>query len=148
MTERQTGTRGWWLWIIGGAVVCIGVVLLLEPWFRVTTSPAIGWGVFAGTTFRNRRGIDLRQRPLWWLSAAMVLLLVGLALVLGAVGLSNDDDRTDSVVPGAVLGGVMLVLGAVGLLLVRFLQRRRAVDAEVERFRDEQSASTTADDPA
>jgi len=146
MTERQTGTRGWWLWIVGGAVVCIGVVLLLEPWFRVTTSSAIGWGVFAGTTFRERRGIDLRLPPLWWLSAAMVLLLVGLSLVLGAVGLSNDDDRTDSVVPGAVVGGVMLVLGAVGLLVVRFRQRRRDVGAEVERFRDQQSPSATADD--
>lgn len=148
MTERQTGTRGWWLWIVGGAVVCIGVVLLLEPWFRVTTSPGIGWGVFAGTTFRERRGIDFRHPPLWWLSAAMVLLLVGLSLVLGAVGLSNDDDRTDSVIPGAVLGGVLMVLGAVGLLIVRFHGRRRAVEAEVERFRDEQSTSTTADDPA
>ena len=146
MTERQTGTRGWWLWAVGGVVVCIGALLLLEPWFRVTTSSAIGWGVFAGMTFRNRRGIDLRQPPLWWLSGAMVLLLVGLSLVLGAVGLSNDDDRTDSVVPGAVVGGVMLVLGAVGLLVVRFRQRRRDVDAEVERFRDQQSPSATADD--
>ena len=148
MTERQTGTRGWWLWIVGGAVVCIGVVLLLEPWFRVTTSPGIGWGVFAGTTFRERRGIDFRHPPLWWLSVAMVLLLVGLSLVLGAVGLSNDDDRTDSVVPGAVLGGALFAFGALGHLVAVVRHRRRAVDAEVERVRDEQSPSTTADDPA
>jgi hypothetical protein len=145
MTERQTGTRGWWLWAVGGAVVCIGAGALLEPWFRVTSSTAISWAVFAGTSFPNRRRIDLRQPRLWWVSASMVVLFVGLSLLLGAVGLSNDD-RTDSVIAGAVLGGVLMVLGAVGLLVVRFRQRRRAVDAEVERFREEQSASATADD--
>ncbi|WP_267424383.1 MULTISPECIES: hypothetical protein [unclassified Curtobacterium] len=146
MTERQAGTRGWWLWAVGGAVVCIGAGALLEPWFRATSSTAIGWAMFAGTSFPDRRRIDLRQPTLWWVSASMVVLLVGLSLVLGAVGLSNDDDRTDSVVPGAVLGGVLMVLAAVGLFVVRFLRRRRAVDAEVERARDEQSPSTTADD--
>jgi hypothetical protein len=146
MTERQAGTRGWWLWAVGGFVLCLGVVLLLEPWFRVTTSASMVWGVSAAVSFPDRRQIDLRRPLFWWLSASMVLLGVGLSLLLGAVGLSNDDDRTDSVVPGAVLGGAMFAVGALGLLVAAVRHRRRAVDAEVERFRDGQSPSTTADD--
>ncbi|MBF4582947.1 hypothetical protein ITJ54_09735 [Curtobacterium sp. VKM Ac-2865] len=145
MRERQTGTRGWWLWAVGGAVVCIAAVVLLEPWFRVTSTASIGWAVFAAVSFTDRRRIDVRRPVFWWLSASMVLLGVGLSLVLGAVGLSNDD-RTDSVVPGAVLGGVMMVLGALGLLVAAIRHRRRAVDAEVERVRDEQTPTATADD--
>jgi hypothetical protein len=148
MTERQTGTAGWWLWAVGGAVVSIGALALLEPWFRVVAGGVVGWAVFAGMSFPDRRRIELRKPTLWWVSASMVVLLVGLSLLLGAVGLSNDNVRTDSVVPGAVLGGVLFVLGGAGLLVARSRQRRRAVDAEVERFRDEQSAATTADDRA
>lgn len=146
MTERQTGTRGWWIWAVGGFVLCLGVVLLLEPWFRVTTSASMVWGVSAAVSFPDRRHIDLRRPLFWYLSASMVLLGVGLSLLLGAVGLSNDDDRTDSVVPGAVLGGALFAVGALGLLVVVVRQRRRAVDAEVERVRDEQTPTATADD--
>ena len=148
MTERQTRTRGWWIWAVGGFVLCLGVVLLLEPWFRVTTSASMVWGVSAATTFPDRRTVDMRHPVFWWLSASMVLLGVGLSLLLGAVGLSQDDDRTDSVVPGAVLGGALFAFGALGHLVAVVRHRRRAVDAELERVRDEQSPSTTADDPA
>ena len=148
MTERQTGTRGWWLWAVGGFVLCFGAVLLLQPWFRVTTSASMVWGVSAAVSFPDRRQIDLRRPVFWGVSAAMVLLGVGLSLVLGAVGLSQDDDRTDSVVAGAVLGGAMVAVGALGLLVVVLRQRKRAVEAEVERFREEQARSATADDPS
>ncbi|WIB36474.1 hypothetical protein [Curtobacterium sp. MCJR17_043] len=63
------------------------------------------------------------------------MLAVGLALLLGAVGLGSDDERTDSPVPGAVLGGVLVAAGALGFLLFWLRQRRTAVDAEVERYR-------------
>jgi hypothetical protein len=102
--------------------------------------------VSAAVSFPDRRQIDLRRPLFWCLSASMVLLGVGLSLLLGAVGLSNDDDRTDSAVPGAVLGGALFAVGAVGLLVAAVRQRRRAADAEVERVRDEQTPTATADD--
>ena len=123
-------------------------VVVLETWFRVTSNTLVsGWVVFAVMTYQDRRRFRLRYPLLWWVSASMVLLLVGVSLLLGAAGIGNDD-RTDSVVPGAVLGGVLFVVGGAGFVVAALWRRRRAVDAELERVRDEQSPSTTADDPA
>jgi hypothetical protein len=143
MGQRGNGAGGWWLWVITGVVVTIGAVMLLEPWFRVSSSAALGWGAFAAASFDNRRRADVRSPALWGMSAVVVLLLVGLTLLLGAAGLGNDEGRTDSVVPGAVLGGVLFAAGALGLLVLRVLQRRKAVSDEVERHRAEHTAPTT-----
>jgi hypothetical protein len=142
MGQRGNGTGGWWVWVITGVVITIGAVALLEHWFRVSSSAAIGWGTFAAASFHSRRRVDVRSPALWGMSAVMVFLLIGLTLLLGAAGLSNDD-RTDSVVPGAVLGGALFAAGALGLLVLRVLQRRKAVTDEVERHRAEHAAPTT-----
>ena len=148
MGQRGSGTGGWWLWLVTGVVVTIGAVVLLEPWFRVSSWVAAGWGSLAVTAFQGRRRVDVRRPVAWVLCAAMVLFFVGAALLLGAAGLSDDDDRTDSVVPGAVLGAVMVAADAIALLVLRALHRRKAVTDEVERHRAEEAAlpTTTADD--
>jgi hypothetical protein len=133
MTERGSA-RGFWLWVGGGVVVCIGTVVLLDQWFRLASGAVAGWGVFAMGSLQQRRRLDLRSSGIWASSVGMLLLVVGLSLLLGAVGLSSDE-RTDSPVPGAVLGGVLVAAGALGLFLAWRRQRRVAVDAEVERYR-------------
>ncbi|PZF67091.1 hypothetical protein DEJ33_07520 [Curtobacterium sp. MCPF17_047] len=146
MTQRGS-TWGFWLWAISGVVVSIAAGVLLGAWFRIAAAVTIGWGVFAVTAFPTRARLDVRQPWLWGFSAAMLVLLIGVSLLLGAVGLSNDE-RTDSPLPGAVLGGVLTAAGALSLLLGRAWRRRRAVDAEVERHRTEQRTADPADDPA
>jgi hypothetical protein len=144
MGQRGNGNDGgWWVCVVTGVVVTIGAVVLLEPWFRLSSSTAIGWGAFAAASFPSRRRADVRNPALWVLSAAMMLVFVGLALLLGAAGIGNFDGRTDSVVPGAVLGGVLFAAGALGLLVLRVRQRRKAVTDEVERHRAEHAAPTT-----
>jgi amino acid transporter len=137
MTERGSA-RGFWLWVAGGVVVCIGAVVLLGTWFRIAPAVSAGWVVFAMNSFPQRQRLDLRSPRLWGVSAVGLLLAIGLALLLGAIGLSSDDERTDSPVPGAVLGGVLVAAGALGLFLAWRRQRRAAVDAEVEQYRAEE----------
>ncbi|PYY36692.1 hypothetical protein DEJ16_02970 [Curtobacterium sp. MCJR17_055] len=134
MTERGSAW-GFWLWVVGGIVVCIAAVVLLGAWFRIAPAATAGWAVFAVNSFPQRQRLDPRSPRLWSVSAIGLLLAVGLALLLGAVGLGSDDERTDSPVPGAVLGGVLVAAGALGFLLFWLRQRRTAVDAEVERYR-------------
>ena len=134
MTERGSA-QGFWLWVVGGTVVCIAAVVLLGTWFRIAPAATAGWVVFVVNSFPQRQRLDLRSPRLWGVSAVGLSLAVGLALLLGAVGLSSDDERTDSPVPGAVLGGALFAAGALGLFLAWRRQRRAAVDAEVERYR-------------
>ena len=142
MTQRGS-TWGFWLWAISGVVVSIAAGVLLGSWFRIAASVTIGWGVFAVAAFPTRARWDVRQPWLWGFSAAMLVMLVGVSLLLGAAGLSNDE-RTDSPLPGAVLGGVLTAVGTLALLLGRAHRRSRAVDAEIERHRAEQRTSDPA----
>jgi uncharacterized membrane protein YedE/YeeE len=134
MTERGSA-RGFWLWAIGGIVVCIGAVVVLGTWFRIAPAATAGWVVFVVNSFPQQERPDLRSPRLWGVSAVGLSGAVGLSLLLGAVGLSSDDERTDSPLPGVVLGGVLVAASALGLLMVWRRQRRAAVDAEVERYR-------------
>ena len=142
MTQRGS-TWGFWLWAISGVVVSIAAGVLLGSWFRIAASVTIGWGVFAVAAFPTRARLDVWQPWLWGFSAAMLVMLVGVSLLLGAAGLSNDE-RTDSPLPGAVLGGVLTAVGTLALLLGRAHRRSRAVDAEIERHRAEQRTSDPA----
>jgi hypothetical protein len=52
-------------------------------------------------------------------------MFTGLGLLLGAAGLSVDDDQRGNAVTGAVLGGALLAVGGGALLAMALTVRRR-----------------------
>jgi uncharacterized protein YqgC (DUF456 family) len=144
---RRRASMRWWCWLIGTVLVAIVVMALLSEVFPVASAVLAGFGASA---FGSQRASEPRrsdQAPLWVPMALHAVLFVGLGLLLGATGLGSDGHR-DTAGTGALLGGALVVGAALVTLVLVLRRRRRAVDAEVERVRDEQSPSTTADDPS
>jgi hypothetical protein len=142
--HRGSGAAGWWLLWGGSLLLGIVAIALLSAVFPVAQGTAGGWAASAFAMRRGRGQVGGRSAS-WLFPLLQTPMFIGLALLLGAAGLTSDD-HPGAAASGAVLGAVLLVLGAGSIVVAQLRRRRREIDAEVERYRREQDALQVAHD--
>lgn len=134
--ERTVGPPWWVPWLVG-FLTCGTALVALTTVFPVAIAVLAGYGSTVGAAWhgRARGGAPRPRRPVaratrshWIAAGCSVLLFTALALLLGSVGLSIDDDHRQNAVAGAVTGGVLLAVvgGALGVVLLAARHRRRS----------------------
>ena len=120
-----------YLWVMGGAIVTIGALLVLGTWLPVSTAVAAAWFVLV---FLEWGLPDSPWRPQPWLyPIGFTLVYTGLGLLLGA---AEGDRPRDHLVAGVVLGVALFVVGVVIAVVGQRRFSNRAVADEIERERE------------
>lgn len=120
-----SGARWWVPWAVSFLVSATALVALTTV-FPVATAALAGFGSMVGAAWRGRGRVRDRATAGHWAAGGLAaLLFIGIALLLGAAGLSIDDDHRDNALPGAVVGGILLVAGSVAFLWMFLAVRRR-----------------------
>ncbi|MFZ6991304.1 hypothetical protein ACO0E1_05390 [Curtobacterium sp. RRHDQ66] len=135
MTGRRgarAGTVTWLCWCAAGIVVTFGVLVLVGRWMPTTLWVATAW-VFVVVAERRVRQVFPRRAPHWLLTVVYTVTFIGLGLVLPA--LWPDTWHRDGVLLGLVIGIVLLSFGAATAVFAERYIPRRAIDAEIERYR-------------
>lgn len=131
-TEHAVGTR-WWVAWLAGFLASGATLVALSTVFPVAMAVLAGFGATVGAAWRARGPASARETRGHWVGAGFsVVLFAALGLLLGATGLSIDDDHRGNAAAGAVLGGVLFVIAGgtlVGMVLA-VRRRRRPLRAD------------------
>lgn len=124
-TERAVGARWWVPWLVG-FLASAGALIAFSEVFPVAIAALAGYGSGVGAAWRSRGQPTARATRGHWVAAGCsVALFVGFGLLLGAAGLSFNDEQRGNAAAGAVIGGVLLVVSGGALLAMVLAVRRR-----------------------